>query len=168
MSIDVSGLWSANTLQRPVHSHIAAQQNAVQATLVDPRRLPTKGPQALAAHQQQQSVLDMILHGRTMEDYKTWAQKNPMQAAREAFKQRAIAAKAAPVAPITHGDTLSARVMGTNSVTATPVKITQPGVDTAITTAVPQTPSDGIPRMTPMSGWTTAGSNFRTPALPSI
>jgi hypothetical protein len=49
---------------------------------------------------------------------------------------------------------------GTN-VTQTPIKVTQPGVDTSIATAIPGTPDDGVPKMAPISGWMTPGANFQ-------
>lgn len=52
-----------------------------------------------------------------------------------------------------------------NAALPVPPKITQPGIDPTIATAVPQAPSTGIPAMISLSGWQSPGGvgGFRSP-----
>jgi hypothetical protein len=148
MSIDLS--WSASSLQQPVHAELEkinrprySQNIADQQARLEGRIGPLK------------------LGGR-MPDRGPWAQR-----AQDELRNRILGATL-PAQPLPTGGTLAiaqpagqpATKPGTN-VTASPVKITQPGIDPALSTAIPEAKTDGVPKLAPMSGWMSPGGNFQ-------
>ena len=107
---------------------------------VDPRRLPNRGPQAILA-------------------------RTPLERQVLAPGGTGMFATATP-APQLPGPQAAQRP-GTNLVQPLP-KVTQPGIDTSIATAIPKTtpPADGVPQMSQINGWMSPGKNFNISQIP--
>ena len=140
MSIDTG--WSAASLQAPVHAQMRRLNNATR--LIGSR------------------MQNRVLAGQAP------APKPVVNSLRSPLERSILSmGSSAPVIkPVLNTD--GASVLnpepvkpqpGTN-VIPTPVKVTQPGIDTNIATAIPTANDEGIPKMTSLSGWMTPGANL--------
>ncbi len=147
MSIDTGAIWSASSLQAPVHAQMnrlhnatrmigSRMQNRVAMAPLNQAAASGSGPSRTPF---ERSILTMGTPGIT-----TPKTVLPADGAGAILEQQAGKPLVTP---------------GTN-VVQQPVKVTQPGIDADIATAIPTAKDEGIPKMNTLSGWLTPGANL--------
>jgi len=140
---NVGFIWSASSLQAPVHAQLARMNNAVRLTgsRMQNQVLAGQAPAPIRPVTQMRSPLERsILNMGT--------QSPVVQPAVKADGAGTILNQPTPKP-----------TPGTN-VTQTPVKVVQPGIDTNLATQIPGTPDEGIPKIASVSGWMAPGATL--------
>jgi len=145
MSIELS--WSANSLQEPVHAHLAKIN-----------RIPI-GQRGI---DQQRARLE----GRVLAPQRPGPEKGPWAVRAQNALEQSVLNASHPGAPFPVTNKLgtvdlSKPATTPPSPTDSPVKVTQPGISPEIATAIPEPKTDGVPKVAPISGWLSPGANFQ-------